>query len=259
MPDGRRTPGSSRRRSPRPAQRARPVFEDRFGFFAAYYGMDASSLEAQVADLGTRWETPRIAFKPYPACHFVHSSLDAAASLLARASAARGRDRAHRRRRARAGHPARARAGRGEARPAHGVRREVQPAVLDRRADRARARRRGDVHRVRHPRSRRARAGSARRARPPRVPDLPALVSRLGQDRDALGRACRARARASARGAREPDARGRGRGEVPRERRARARPRRGRHARAGTASLEDQDDLALLLAAAATLPAMQRA
>ena len=59
------------------------VFEDRFGFFAAYYDLDGSAIAAQVADLGERWETPRIAFKPYPACHFVHSCLDAAAGLLA--------------------------------------------------------------------------------------------------------------------------------------------------------------------------------
>jgi 2-methylcitrate dehydratase PrpD len=58
------------------------VFEDRFGFFAAYYGLDASAIERQIADLGRRYETPRIAFKPYPACHFIHSSLDAAAELL---------------------------------------------------------------------------------------------------------------------------------------------------------------------------------
>jgi 2-methylcitrate dehydratase PrpD len=57
------------------------VFEDRFGFFAAYYG-DAEAIE--LGDLGMRWETPSIAFKPYPACHFVHSCLDAAAGLLAR-------------------------------------------------------------------------------------------------------------------------------------------------------------------------------
>jgi 2-methylcitrate dehydratase PrpD len=59
------------------------VFEDRFGFFAAYYDGDAGALVTQVSDLGRRWETPRIAFKPYPACHFVHSCLDAAASLRA--------------------------------------------------------------------------------------------------------------------------------------------------------------------------------
>jgi 2-methylcitrate dehydratase PrpD len=65
------------------AEGPRGVFEDRFGFFAAYYDQDAGALEAQLADLGQRFETSRIAFKPYPACHFVHSCLDAAASLLA--------------------------------------------------------------------------------------------------------------------------------------------------------------------------------
>jgi 2-methylcitrate dehydratase PrpD len=58
------------------------VFEDRFGFFAAYYGLDASRVEEQVADLGERWETPRVAYKPYPCCHFIHGCLDAAAGLL---------------------------------------------------------------------------------------------------------------------------------------------------------------------------------
>jgi 2-methylcitrate dehydratase PrpD len=56
------------------------VFEDRFGFFAAYYGLDASAVA--INDLGRRYETPRIAFKPYPACHFIHSCLDAAAELV---------------------------------------------------------------------------------------------------------------------------------------------------------------------------------
>ena len=65
------------------AEGPRAVFEDRFGFFAAYYDQDAGALETQLADLGRRFETPRIAFKPYPACHFVHSCLDAAATLLA--------------------------------------------------------------------------------------------------------------------------------------------------------------------------------
>lgn len=64
------------------------VFEDRFGFFAAYYDGGAGALAAGVSDLGRRWETQRIAFKPYPACHFVHSCLDAAADLRARHSVA---------------------------------------------------------------------------------------------------------------------------------------------------------------------------
>jgi 2-methylcitrate dehydratase PrpD len=33
----------------------------------------------QFGDLGVRWEAPRIAFKPFPACHFIHTCLDAAA------------------------------------------------------------------------------------------------------------------------------------------------------------------------------------
>ncbi|HEY1480966.1 MAG TPA: MmgE/PrpD family protein [Gaiellales bacterium] len=60
-----------------------PVFEHRFGFFSAFYGLTADAFEAQVADLGRRWESPRIAFKPYPVCHFVHACLDAAVQLVA--------------------------------------------------------------------------------------------------------------------------------------------------------------------------------
>jgi 2-methylcitrate dehydratase PrpD len=57
------------------------VLEGRFGVFHAFVGTRID-LEPQLADLGERWETPRIAFKPYPACHFVHGSLGATASLL---------------------------------------------------------------------------------------------------------------------------------------------------------------------------------
>jgi 2-methylcitrate dehydratase PrpD len=57
------------------------VLEDRFGFFAAYFDEDQEELARQLADLGSRWETPEIAFKCYPACHFVHSCLDAAKDL----------------------------------------------------------------------------------------------------------------------------------------------------------------------------------
>lgn len=55
------------------------IFEDRFGVLAAYTDGD-HDLDAQLADLGTRWETPEIAFKAYPACHFVHGALDALAA-----------------------------------------------------------------------------------------------------------------------------------------------------------------------------------
>lgn len=52
------------------------VFEGRFGLYNAYIGREVD-LDAQLADLGERWETPRIAFKPYPACHYIHAPLDA--------------------------------------------------------------------------------------------------------------------------------------------------------------------------------------
>jgi 2-methylcitrate dehydratase PrpD len=58
------------------------VFEGRFGFFAAYVHGVETDVAEQFADLGDRWETPRIAFKPYPACHYVHAPVDALAQLL---------------------------------------------------------------------------------------------------------------------------------------------------------------------------------
>ncbi len=60
----------------------RTIFEGRFGLYAAFVGNANSGLEAQVARLGRQWETPNIAFKPYPACHFSHASLDAVAILM---------------------------------------------------------------------------------------------------------------------------------------------------------------------------------
>jgi 2-methylcitrate dehydratase PrpD len=57
------------------------VLEGRFGVFDAFVGRVPDELEAQVHGLGTQWETPRIAFKAYPACHFCHGVLGAAAAL----------------------------------------------------------------------------------------------------------------------------------------------------------------------------------
>jgi 2-methylcitrate dehydratase PrpD len=59
------------------------VFEGKFGLFPAFTSQDHAALEEQFADLGTRWETPRIAFKPFPACHFVHASLEAFGEIMA--------------------------------------------------------------------------------------------------------------------------------------------------------------------------------
>jgi 2-methylcitrate dehydratase PrpD len=58
------------------------VLEGRFGLFAAFADVHTIDLEPALGDLGRRWETPRIAFKPYPACHYVHAPIDAAARAL---------------------------------------------------------------------------------------------------------------------------------------------------------------------------------
>jgi 2-methylcitrate dehydratase PrpD len=60
------------------------VLEGRFGVYHAFLGAKKGEIDvdAQAADLGERWETLRIAFKPYPACHLMHGSLGAVADLL---------------------------------------------------------------------------------------------------------------------------------------------------------------------------------
>jgi 2-methylcitrate dehydratase PrpD len=61
------------------------VIEGRFGLYHAFIGAEPGEvdLDAQLTDLGQRWETPRIAFKPYPACHYIHGSLGATSTLAA--------------------------------------------------------------------------------------------------------------------------------------------------------------------------------
>lgn len=56
------------------------VLEGRFGFFEAWlHGeFDASAI---TDGLGTQWSVPDIFFKPYPANHFTHTAVDAAAAL----------------------------------------------------------------------------------------------------------------------------------------------------------------------------------
>ena len=56
------------------------VLEDRFGLYATHVPRVEPALRAELADLGSRWETLRVAFKPYPACHFLHACVDAAAA-----------------------------------------------------------------------------------------------------------------------------------------------------------------------------------
>jgi 2-methylcitrate dehydratase PrpD len=63
----------------------RSVLEGKFGLYHAVLdaGPGEIDIAGQVADLGTRWETPRIAYKAYPVCHFMHGSLGAAGEALA--------------------------------------------------------------------------------------------------------------------------------------------------------------------------------
>jgi len=61
------------------------VFEGRFGILQALLdGEFARDLGRQVEDLGERWETLNIAFKPYPACHYIHACLEAVEALRKR-------------------------------------------------------------------------------------------------------------------------------------------------------------------------------
>ena len=53
------------------------VLEGRFGLFATHVDVPWD-VDAQVADLERRWESPSVAIKPYPACHWIHAAVDAA-------------------------------------------------------------------------------------------------------------------------------------------------------------------------------------
>jgi 2-methylcitrate dehydratase PrpD len=59
------------------------AIDGRFGFYNAFAGLEpgAMPIEDELADLGERWETLRIAYKAFPACHFIHGSLGATAGL----------------------------------------------------------------------------------------------------------------------------------------------------------------------------------
>ncbi|HEX4109192.1 MAG TPA: MmgE/PrpD family protein [Solirubrobacteraceae bacterium] len=58
------------------------VLEGRFGVLPAFFGVDGEGVPA-LPDDGGVWETARTSYKPYPACHFIHSSLDACVALRA--------------------------------------------------------------------------------------------------------------------------------------------------------------------------------
>ncbi len=59
------------------------VLEGRFGFFEAWLSGQYDADEV-TAGLGTTWAMPGIHYKPYPANHFTHASVDAALRLRAK-------------------------------------------------------------------------------------------------------------------------------------------------------------------------------
>ncbi len=202
------------------------VLEGRFGLYHAFLGAEKGEIpiDEQLADLGSRWETPRIAYKPYPACHFIHGSLGATAGLspldpdeiedvlvddpgggrLARARARRAR-RSRRARSTRRSSASSTRRRRCSCTARAGLSAYSDEAIADPKV---------------------LELARARALRDEGVPDLPGGVPRRRADHDARRHRARGRAAAPARRAREPALRRRGAREVPRERRARARRRR---------------------------------
>ena len=55
------------------------VVEGKFGLYHAFLAAGPGEIDAGALldGLGSTWETPRIAFKAYPACHFMHGALGA--------------------------------------------------------------------------------------------------------------------------------------------------------------------------------------
>lgn len=58
------------------------VLEGLHGLYATHIGTTDVALADELSTLGSRWETANMAIKPYPACHQMHTCLDAASILL---------------------------------------------------------------------------------------------------------------------------------------------------------------------------------
>jgi 2-methylcitrate dehydratase PrpD len=58
------------------------VIDGARGFLAAYLHGDKTDITTQIESLGEYWATPEIAYKPYPACHYTHASVDALVQIL---------------------------------------------------------------------------------------------------------------------------------------------------------------------------------
>jgi 2-methylcitrate dehydratase PrpD len=54
------------------------VLEGRYGLYNTHVDVEYD-IAAELADIGSRWEAPLVAIKPYPACHWIHAAVDAAA------------------------------------------------------------------------------------------------------------------------------------------------------------------------------------
>jgi len=57
------------------------ILEGQFGLYRSYVDEEAFDAGVLSEGLSTRWETPEICFKPYPACHLMHACLDGVAFL----------------------------------------------------------------------------------------------------------------------------------------------------------------------------------
>ena len=61
----------------------RTAYEGRFGLYRTYLGPQADcDAGAAIAELGTRWELERVAFKPIASCHFNHPIINSTIALV---------------------------------------------------------------------------------------------------------------------------------------------------------------------------------
>src|SRR5258708_186799 len=74
--------------APRPDSRGaggpQSVRGGKLGVYPPFRGAAGGEIDidGRLAALGERWEPPRIAYKPFPVCHFMHGSLGAASDAL---------------------------------------------------------------------------------------------------------------------------------------------------------------------------------
>ncbi len=59
------------------------VFEGRYGLYEALTGYADVDMSPVLDSLGREWETPRMAYKAYPSCYWMHGALDAALEIRA--------------------------------------------------------------------------------------------------------------------------------------------------------------------------------